>query len=90
MSFKRVSPQALAVVGYRGSSIETLRNASFFTKKEKEAKERNIGREGLWKLPQLWKSAERLADSHSCLEKPASFSTVTTGPTAITLTSNTC
>jgi hypothetical protein len=53
----------------------------------KRSKKKNKEGDGLWKLPQLWKSQRMLRDFfhdfHRCLEKPAGFSTITTGPAAI-------
>jgi hypothetical protein len=49
------------------------------SKKEKEKRTKTEKENGLWKMPQLWKSAKTIgglrqflldADSHSCLEKP--------------------
>jgi hypothetical protein len=65
------------------------------SKKEKEKRTKKEKENGLWKMPQLWKSAKTIgglrqllldADSHSCLEKPRAalgFPTFTTGTTAI-------
>jgi hypothetical protein len=48
----------------------------------------SIGREALWKPPQLWKSANN-ADSHKLFGKASpttlGFSTVSTAPTAVLL-----
>ncbi|HZI51907.1 MAG TPA: hypothetical protein VFE29_08780 [Terriglobia bacterium] len=79
---------AMANVAYKRSWREF-----FFTKspwRPKEGKTKNE-RRGLWKLPQRWKSIKvafgiiLLDDFHRCLENPAGFPTVTTGPAAIHL-----
>jgi hypothetical protein len=60
----------------------------FFTKKEKEAKRKKGKRGGLWKLPQLWKSAEKRGFPQllgKASQNPLGFSTVTTGPTAVNI-----
>jgi len=60
----------------------------FPQRKKKNQKERKTRKgAGLWKLPQLWKSAEKRADFHSCLDKTerktcSVLSTVPTGPAA--------
>ena len=67
-----------------------LEHFGFHKERKRSTKKETFGRGGLWKLPQLWKSAKKRADSHSCLENPAGFSTVTTDPTAINITSDLC
>jgi hypothetical protein len=61
----------------------------WFLKKKKQKEKSGRGR--LWKTAaavEITKDAARLLiyDFHHCLEKPAGFSTFTTGPTAIKLT----
>jgi hypothetical protein len=62
--------------------------AWFSTTKEKEAKRKKKERGGLWKLPQLSKSAEKRGFPQllgKASQNPLGFSTVTTGPTAVNI-----
>ena len=63
-------------------------SGTFFTKKEKEAKRKKRVRGGLWKLPQLWKSAEKRGFPQllgKASQNPLGFPTVTTGPAAVNI-----
>src|SRR5436309_16113623 len=75
------------------------RNSDFHKERKRTKKKEKLGRRGLWKLPQLWKSIKVafgdffLMISTSCCEKAyartaSAFSQLRTGPTAVNLSTH--
>ena len=64
-----------------------------FHKERKRSKKKERVRGSLWKLPQLWKSAEKRGFPQllgKASQNPLGFPTVTTGPRRLTLTIHLC
>ena len=86
------SPRKTILGERRGSRArrgrETGSSGGARRQQRKRSKKKNKEEDGLWKLPQRWKSQRMLRDFyfhdfHRCLEKPAGFPTVATGPAAM-------